>query len=86
MSRRNDLGTTGREKKVDVRDVRSVKYQQGTFFFAKLTCIVKAVFPTPPSPRTTNLYSVIRAAAMFQFRAKEVPKRKDKVSMAKKEV
>jgi len=23
------------------------------------TCIVKAVFPTPPSPSTTNLYSVI---------------------------
>lgn len=86
MSRRNDLGTTSREKKsMSEMFVRS-NTNKGLFFFAKLTCIVKAVFPTPPSPRTTNLYSVIRAAAMFQFRAKEIPKRKDKVSMAKKEV
>lgn len=34
----------------------------------KLTCIVNAVLPTPPSPSTTNLYNVI-LPAILQIRA-----------------
>jgi hypothetical protein len=30
----------------------------------RVNCIVKAVFPTPPSPSTTNLYSTILPAMM----------------------
>ena len=29
------------------------------------TWIVKAVFPTPPSPSTTSLYNVIRPAILW---------------------
>lgn len=49
-SQRNGSSTTSRGQPMS----REGEKQEG-----RATCIVRAVFPTPPSPSTTSLYSVI---------------------------